>query len=91
MTSRQHPGEGNPSPGYAYKGWIRLGFITLLIVLATYLAPKMEKIPYVGDRITAIRLSGINAGAWYYDDVQECFEAAEYIRERRGLNHPDRQ
>jgi hypothetical protein len=43
----------------------------------------VERLPKVGKQVSVLRESGINVGAWYYDDVEEYFEAEEYIRYKR--------
>ncbi len=67
---------------------MKLILIFALLAMGLALAPNLERLPGVGARITDLRESGINVGAWYYDDVQEYFEAEAYIREKRGLNSP---
>jgi hypothetical protein len=49
-----------------------------------YLAPNLERLPGLGQRIQVLRESGINVGAWYYDDVEQYFEAEEYVRKKLG-------
>ncbi|MFN2353449.1 MAG: hypothetical protein ABR512_02845 [Desulfopila sp.] len=88
MTNTQPGGDGKPSPPSLFRRWVRLIIAFLLIVLAVYLAPNLEKLPGVGDRIAALRESDIEVGAWYYDDVKKYFEAEKYIREKRGLDYP---
>ncbi|MFP4400224.1 MAG: hypothetical protein ACLFN6_05445 [Desulfonatronovibrio sp.] len=82
-------GDGPPSPASLTSRWLRLLLAAFLIILAIYLAPNLERIPYLGDRMITLRESGIDVGAWYYDDVEEYFEAERYIREKRGLDYPE--
>jgi hypothetical protein len=67
---------------------MKLILIFALLAMGLALAPNLERLPVVGSRITDLRESGINVGAWYYDDVQEYFEAEQYVREKRGLDYP---
>lgn len=79
---------GKPPSASLVRRWTRLIIAFLLIILAVYLAPNLEKLPGVGDRIATLRESDIEVGAWYYDDVEKYFEAEKYIREKRGLDYP---
>lgn len=88
MGNTKPAGDGKPSPDSLFRRWTRLIIAFLLIALAVYLAPGLEKLPGVGDRITMLRESDIEVGAWYYDDVKKYFEAEKYIREKRGLDYP---
>lgn len=88
MSNIKSTGGGKPPPVSKVKGWARLIFAAMLIVLAVYLVPNVERLPLIGDRITALRESDIEVGAWYYDDVKKYFEAEKYIREARGLDYP---
>jgi hypothetical protein len=40
----------------------------------------------VGKQVTALRESGIDVGAWYYDDVEQYFEAEEFMLRKRADN-----
>lgn len=82
-------GGGTSSPASLFRGWMRLILIFGLLAACLYLAPNLERLPIVGSRIAVLRESGIDVGAWYYDDVKEYFEAEAYIREKRGLDYPD--
>lgn len=88
MTYNHNTGDGLPSPVSLFRRWLRLLLAFALIALASYLVPGVEKLPYVGPEIKALRESGIEVGAWYYDDVEQYFEAERYIREKRGLDYP---
>ncbi len=91
LYDKQDTGAGQPSPVSLFRRWLRLLLALSLIALASYLVPELEKLPYLGQRITALRESGIDVGAWYYDDVEQYFEAERYIREKRGLDYPVRE
>ncbi len=79
---------GGPSlpPASRAVRWRR--FIIAVVLLACFIwaAPMLERIPVVGEKIADLRESGINVGAWYYDDVEEYFEAEDYIRDK--MNKP---
>ena len=67
------------------KRLLRLSLAVLLVTGFVYMAPNLERLPGgVGETITIIRESGIDTGAWYYDDVEQCFEGMDFVRERRG-------
>lgn len=83
-------GDETPSPAKLplAKRLMRLALAALLVTGFIYLAPNLERLPGgVGETITIIRESGIDTGAWYYDDVEQCFEGMDFVRERRGLDH----
>ncbi|MFO8113060.1 MAG: hypothetical protein R6T92_11185 [Desulfosalsimonadaceae bacterium] len=87
---QKETGDGPPSPAPLFIRWLKLVFASVLIAGGIYLAPNLERLPWIGQRIVVLRESGINVGAWYYDDVEQYFEAEQYIREKRGLDYPDR-
>jgi len=83
-------GDKTPSPAKLplAKRLMRLALAALLVTGFIYLAPNLERLPGgVGETITVIRESGIDTGAWYYDDVEQCFEGMDFVRERRALDH----
>ena len=84
MTQHKHTGDGQPSPVSPLRRWLRLAGALVLLVAFIYFAPNLERLPGVGQSIQDLRESGINVGAWYYDDVEEYFEAEEYVRKRLG-------
>lgn len=88
MNQLKPAGDGKPSPVSLKKRWLRLLTAALLLILAVYLVPNVEKLPVIGQRIITLRESGIEVGAWYYDDVEKYFEAEQYIRDKRGLDYP---
>ena len=80
-------GDEAPSPAAPplAKRLLRLALAVLLVTGFVYMAPNLERLPGgVGETITIIRESGIDTGAWYYDDVEQCFEGMDFVRERRG-------
>ncbi len=83
---RQTAGDERPSPAPLKKRIMRLAIAVFLVAGFIYLAPNLEYLPGgVGHTITVIRESGIDTGAWYYDNVEECFEGMDFVREKRGL------
>lgn len=84
MTQHQQTGDGQPSPVSLGRRWLRLAGALALLAAFIYFAPNLERLPGVGQPIKDLRESGINVGAWYYDDVEEYFEAEEYVRKRLG-------
>ncbi|MFP4285293.1 MAG: hypothetical protein ACLFQG_07045 [Desulfovermiculus sp.] len=84
MTQHQHTGDGQPSPVSLLRRWLRLAGALILLAAFIYFAPHLERLPGVGQSLKDLRESGINVGAWYYDDVEEYFEAEEYVRKRLG-------
>jgi hypothetical protein len=84
VTQQKNSGDGQPSPVSPFRCWLRLAGALLLLAAFISLAPQLERLPGVGQSIQALRESGINVGAWYYDDVEEYFEAEEYVRKRLG-------
>lgn len=87
MTNPQTARGGKPPRAPLSKGWLKLFLAALLIAACVYLSPNLENLPLVGSGITLLRESGINVGAWYYDDVEEYFEAERYMRERLHSDH----
>lgn len=86
INDTQQTGGGKPSPVSIKKRLVRFGIAVFLIAGFVYLAPNLERLPGgVGHTITVLRESGIDTGAWYYDDVEQCFEGMDFIREKRGL------
>jgi hypothetical protein len=63
--------------------WARFLLVMAVLAALIHLAPAVERLPKVGKQVSVLRESGINVGAWYYDDVEEYFEAEEYIRYKR--------
>ncbi len=88
MTDKNQTGGGQPPPVSHFRRWMRLVLAFLLLAGFIYLAPNLERLPVVGQTIQTLRESGINVGAWYYDDVEEYFEAEKYVQDRLG---PHRQ
>lgn len=84
MTKPKLAGDGQPSPVSLHRRLMRLLLAILLLAAFIYLAPNLERLPGVGRDIQVLRESGINVGAWYYDDVEEYFEAEEYVRKKLG-------
>lgn len=84
MNRHKQAGDGQPSPASSLTPWLRLAAAIGLLAAFMAFAPKLERLPGVGQRIEVLRESGINVGAWYYDDVEEYFEAEEYVRKRLG-------
>lgn len=84
MADIKQAGDGQPSPVSIFKRCLRLAVAILLLAGFIYLAPHLERLPGVGQTIQVLRESGIDVGAWYYDDVDEYFEAEEYVRDRLG-------
>ena len=94
--SRKHKaaeaGEAKPSTAPAFYRWRRFLIAVLLLVAFIYSASALERVPVIGAKIAVLRESGINVGAWYYDNVEEYFEAEDYIqnrmqrKEREGSN-----
>lgn len=83
---RHTAGDGPPPPAPLKKRIIRLVIVVFLVAGFIYLAPNLEYLPGgVGHTITVIRESGIDTGAWYYDNVEECFEGMAFVKEKRGL------
>ncbi len=82
-NSKQTGGADTP-PVSLCRRWLRLAFAALLLLAFIYLAPNLERLPVLGSTIQTLRESGINVGAWYYDDVDQYFEAEEYVRDRLG-------
>ena len=77
-------GDGKPSPVSLRKRMTRFIVAIFLVVMILYLAPNLERIPGgIGHTITVLRESGIDTGAWYWDDVDQCFEGMDFIREKR--------
>jgi hypothetical protein len=70
---------------------MKLFFVFILILACMRLAPNLERLPWIGSSISALRKSGINVGAWYYDDVEEYFEAEQYVREKLHPDYPERR
>ncbi|MDF1592941.1 MAG: hypothetical protein P1P89_15600 [Desulfobacterales bacterium] len=64
--------------------WLKLFLVAMVIGACAYLGSSLERLPLVGSAITTLRESGISVGAWYYDDVEEVFEAMDFIRETLG-------
>ncbi|ACV68507.1 hypothetical protein [Desulfohalobium retbaense] len=60
--------------------WIRFLLVIFVLGTAIHYAPAVERLPFVGKQVTVLRESGVNVGAWYYDNVEEYFEAEEYIK-----------
>lgn len=77
-------GDGQPSPVPLKKRLVRFLVAILLVMGFIYVAPNLERLPGIGHTITVLRESGIDTGAWYYDNVEQCFEGMEFVRERRG-------
>ena len=48
------------------------------------LAPWMERFEPIGRICDAVRESGIDAGAFYYTDVDECAHAERFLRNSLG-------
>lgn len=85
-NSQQQTGDGGPPPVCLKKRISRFLVAVILIVGFIYLAPNLERLPCsIGETITVLRESGIDVGAWYYDDVEECFEGMDFVREKRNL------
>ena len=84
MTKHKHTGDGQPSPVSPYRRCLRLAVALSILAAFLYLAPNLERLPGLGQRIQVLRESGINVGAWYYDDVEQYFEAEEYVRKKLG-------
>ena len=57
--------------------WVRFFVVIGVLIAAIYVAPVVERLPVVGKQVTVLRESGVNVGAWYYDNVEEYFEAEE--------------
>ena len=76
-------GDGKPSPVPFRKRLARFAVAVFLVAGFIYLAPNLERVPGIGQTITILRESGIDVGAWYWDDVEQCFEGMEFIREKR--------
>ena len=80
-------GDETAPPVSLPKRLVRFFAAVLLVAAFVYLAPELERLPgNIGQTITVLRESGIDVGAWYYDDVEECFEGMEFVREKRNLN-----
>ncbi|MGM0646381.1 MAG: hypothetical protein ACQESV_08310 [Thermodesulfobacteriota bacterium] len=60
--------------------WLRFLLVIGGLAVAIHFAPAVERLPLVGKQVTVLRESGVNVGAWYYDNVEEYFEAEEYIK-----------
>lgn len=84
MTKHNHTGDGLPSPVSPLRRCLRLAIALSVLAALLYLAPNLERLPGLGQRIQVLRESGINVGAWYYDDVEQYFEAEEYVRKKLG-------
>jgi hypothetical protein len=84
VTKYKNTGDGQPSPALPLRRWLRLAGALVLLAAFIYLAPNLERLPGIGQSIQDLRESGINVGAWYYDDVEQYFEAEEYVRKRLG-------
>ena len=81
----QHAGGGaKPPPASLLRGWMLLFLAFLLIAGFVIVSPRLEKLPLVGSTIEVLRESGIDVGAWYYDDVDEVSEAERFMRRTLG-------
>ncbi len=91
MSTEQQPtGGGPPPPVSPFRRWMKLLLVFIAIAACVRLAPHLERLPWIGSEISVLRKSGINVGAWYYDDVEEYFEAEKYIREKLHPEYPQR-
>ncbi len=90
QTDREkRAGDGQPSPAPLKKRLARLLVAVFLVVGFIYLAPNLERLPGgVGNTVTVLRESGIEVGAWYWDDVKQCFEGMDFVREKRETEAP---
>ena len=66
-------------------GWVGL-FLGLASIWAFifHLAPWLEGFEPIGKVCEAVRESGIEAGAYYYTDVEECAHAERFLRNSLG-------
>ena len=69
---------------------MQLLLVVIAIAACVGLASHLERLPWIGSEISILRKSGINVGAWYYDDVEEYFEAEKYIRQKLHPEYPER-
>jgi hypothetical protein len=84
IDTKQHTGDEIPSPVSLKKRLMRFMVVVFLVAGILYLAPNLERLPGgVGHTISVLRESGIEVGAWYWDDVDQCFEGMDFIREKR--------
>lgn len=79
-------GDGRKSPASLIRRWGRLLIAVLVLSALVHFAPVVERLPGVGKQVTALRESGIDVGAWYYDDVEQYFEAEEFMLRKRADN-----
>jgi len=85
LLNNQHAGGGTkPPPANLLRRWLVLLLSVLLIVGFAVIVPKVEQLPVVGSSIKTLRESGIDVGAWFYDDVDEVAEAADFMRRALG-------
>ncbi|MFP4167931.1 MAG: hypothetical protein ACLFSY_03660 [Desulfonatronovibrionaceae bacterium] len=80
LDTKQDTGGGESPPVSLKKRWARLLLVVLILAAFIHFAPLVERLPWVGWQVTLLRESGTNVGAWYYDNVEEYFEAEEYMR-----------
>jgi len=79
-------GDESQSPVSMIRRWTRLLIAVLALSALVHFAPAVERLPGVGKQVTALRESGIDVGAWYYDDVEQYFEAEEFMLRKRADN-----
>ena len=86
-------GRSGPSgPPRILKNWTILLLSVLMIMLfVTLVAPAIGRMSGIRTAVTAIREDGIEAGAYFYTDVEKVREAELYIRHAREFSpDPDR-
>lgn len=82
-------------PGASLKRWLALVVAVLCMAGFAFLGlPALERLPGLGPAVKAVRESGIEAGAFFYTDVDKVREAELHVRHSRdyapgdGHNRP---
>ncbi|OGW45845.1 MAG: hypothetical protein A2078_10725 [Nitrospirae bacterium GWC2_57_9] len=79
---------GPPGPPRILKKWapLVLGIMTI-ILFVVWVAPALGELSLIRTAVTAIREENIEAGAYFYTDVEKVGEAELYLRDSFRFSH----
>ncbi|AZK60739.1 hypothetical protein Daudx_2211 [Candidatus Desulforudis audaxviator] len=87
---KQTPGGPAGPPGNTFRSWLALIVAVWCMAGFAFLGlPALERLPGLGPAVKVVRDSGIEAGAFFYTDVDKVREAELHVRHSREYARED--